>query len=388
MNRVDILIILSGSLFLIFFGIFNNVGGSQMAYNMPAFPSFLLYGTTIMYTIGFWIIALIIRDNPFEKRHLKWNNQKHYLKLGLLTALNGLFFQFSAPWVDGALSQVLANMMILQIPVFERIFIRNRVKERDRRWWIGMIIVFIGIGIGMVPAILKIIANHSDNNPAEISDKWYWILAFIISTTFQAWEQVAQDQAFHDDHAAVREVSCLAWYNLYSIPMYLITIPLEAVPYLNGTTQGTSIGNAFTNQLGAILCFLGHPYDSDVISGGCQDGSTLWPLIFVIGYIGMFGVNAALINRYGVLFPNIVGANIELTSALVFMIPAIVGTYAVPFSFWPLVGCGIVVIGIIAKGAPNNKKIAIDPVNIPEVSSSVNYNERSSLINNNGAEYQ
>ena len=356
LTKIDYLIITFGSIAYIGFGVFNNVGGSMMAYAMPAFPAWLLYGTTIMYTLGMFILCIFVKDNPIERRHWTWANQKHYWKLAVLTALNGLFFQFSAPWVDGAVSQVLANMAIIQIPIFERILIKERAKERTSKWWVGMIVIFIGIGLGMVPAIKKIILDHSRTPPTEQSDKWYWILAFIISTTFTAWEQTAQDQAFHDKSAKVTEVSCLAWYNLYSIPMYLITIPLEAVPILNGTLEGMSIKDAFDNQYGAFRCFFGHPLQSDIASGACQSGATLWPIIFTIGYIGFFCVGAFLINRFGVLFPNIVGANVELVAAITFMIPAIVGSNVVPFSVWPLIGCAIVVVGIILKGAPTNKK--------------------------------
>jgi hypothetical protein len=350
--------IILGCIGLILFGTMNNVGGSMMSYVMPGFPAWLLYGTTIIYTLGFWLMA-IIKDNPFEKRHLEWNNQKYYLILSVLTALNGLLFQFAAAWVDGPLSQVLANLLIVQLPFFELLCIgKERMRSFRTRDWIGLVIVFIGIIIGIIPLVIKYINDHNIN-VSEQSDKWWWILIFILSTSFQALEQIYQDIAFHDKNAKVTELSCLAWYNLYSLPLYLLVIPLESVAIINGTNQSTTVLESFTNQYGAFCCFVNHPLESDIINGNCKPGSTLWPIIFSIGYIGMFSINAYLIDKYGVLYPNIIGSSIEFVAALTFMLPFIVGSYASNFTFWPLLGCLIVVLGVIIKGPPkelNNKK--------------------------------
>jgi len=89
-----------------------------MSYVMPEFPAWLLYGTTLIYTIIFWCLAFILKQNPIRPSQFRWKTQKHYLILGFFTAMNGLLFQFSAAWVDGAISQVLANLVIVQLPFF------------------------------------------------------------------------------------------------------------------------------------------------------------------------------------------------------------------------------------------------------------------------------
>jgi len=134
------------------------------------------------------------------------------------------------------------------------------------------------------------------------------------------------------------------------------------VKIVNGTEQGKTLAEAFKNQEYAFLCFFNHPTQADIVSQGCQAGATLWPLIFTIGYIGMFGINALMIKKYGVLFPNIVGSNVQLLSMIVFAIPAIVTTaHYDKFSVWPLVGCVIIIFGILVKGTPQDEtKIVVD----------------------------
>lgn len=351
------LLFITTSTCLIIFTVFNNMGGSMMSYAMPRFPLWLLYGTTILYTIGFWVIAFMLGDNPLKSYHLTWKYQRHYIKLAILTSLAGIFFQFSAAWVDGAVSQVLQNLVVFQVPIIEVILIKDRKKDRNRRWWMSLIIIFIGIGIGTIPAFEAIAnGNLNTDDPIEQSNKWYWILGFSISTTFYALEQVAQDQAFHDKEVNIGEFSCLAWYNLYSVPIYILSIPIGMIKILNGTTESMPFSKVWENQINAFVCFF-----TSLITNDCKNGSTFWPIIFVIGYIGASGTNAYLINNYGVLFPNIISPTGELLSALFFMIPPITNEYSTEFSIWPLLGCALTVIGILIKGTPKSKrKIAED----------------------------
>lgn len=332
----------------------------MMSYVMPNFPSWLLYGTTIIYTLGFWIATVFHKENPFSKSNRTWAFQRYYLLLSIFTALNGLFFQFSAAWVSGTISQILANFSIIQIPFLEAFAFPSRRKEyKDPRQIIGLALVFIGILVGIVPVFKEGAQTSGDS---EQSNKWYWIVLFILSTSFNALQQVFQDVAFNDKQAqevdkqltntsnpGIKEISCLAWYNMYSLPLYLLVIPLEAVKIINGTTSGKSVDAAFENQENAFLCFFGHPKRVDILDGGCEHGATLWPLLFCIGYLGMFGTNALMIKRYGVLFPNILGATIQLLAAIVFSVPVIVGSKADKFSYWPILGCIIIIAGVITR---------------------------------------
>src|SRR5690349_1998742 len=148
----------------------------MQSYVMPQFPSWLLYGPTIIYSIGFWILALI-REDPIGKQQFTWNNQKHYLKLAILTAANGLLFQFSAAWVNGAVAQVLSNLTVVQIPIFEAVLFPSRRKDYTKRQLASLLVVLIGIFVGAIH-LIQTLSQSGSNSTQEQSNDWYWILAF------------------------------------------------------------------------------------------------------------------------------------------------------------------------------------------------------------------
>ena len=102
-------------------GVANNVGAAMMGVVMPGYPAWLLYGTTIMYTILFFTIATIRGEDPLGAGMSKLKF-KQYLWLALWTALNGLFFQFADPWVDGDLQQVCFCLMHHRAPWLSRLW--------------------------------------------------------------------------------------------------------------------------------------------------------------------------------------------------------------------------------------------------------------------------
>lgn len=350
MNTVLTILPMAG---LVFTGILNNVGFSEMAYAMPAYPSYLLYGTTVIYVLMFLVVAVVRKENPFSKENMSWGRQKHMLLLGLLTALNGLCAQFSAPWVDGATSQVIANFGIPQVAVFQWLLLK---KQHSRRAWISTSIVFLGVLIGMVPAIERIVSGKAQTTGVEQSDASWWVITFLVSTTFQALEYVAQDYAW-DDQPGDWQASCLFWYNFYSLFVYLFVIPLDSVPYINGKTTGTTVAESFVHQGDAWRCAYGDPSQEAVSNGDCRlPAAIYWPWIFNLGYTGDFFFNALVMHKYDSLYSNIVGALIQPASLLVFMWKGVVGAEnVVDFNAWPLVGCIIVVVGVAWGGFTKRK---------------------------------
>lgn len=350
---------------LLVFGTMNSVGGSMMSYVMPAYPSWLLYGTTLIYVLFFLAACACARSNPFGREHFSWERQYHYVMLGLWTALNGLFFQFAAFYVDGGLSVVLSNLMLVQIPLFEPCMLPGR--RHTWRIWLAFGITVAGVAVGGINDYGKI--GNTTGMPGEQGDRWYWVLSFAVSTTFAAIEQVWQDRAFHDERKSrrVEMLPCLFWYNLYSLLAYLVTIPLDAVAILNGTDTGTSVSDAFANQGRAFMCFFGAASPQEIALGHCDPGAgpTVWPLVFCLGYFGMFAVNAYLIKAFGVLYPNILVAAQSAISVFVFSSEAVVGRHARELSLWPFVACAMFVLSIAVAGVP--KRVEPPSADIQEV---------------------
>lgn len=335
----------------LFFGVLNNVGATLMGDVMPVYPAFLLYGTTIMYTILFLCIALWQGESPFGYGCTR-QRMGQYGWLALWTALNGLFFQFSDPWVDGDLQQVLTNMQIPITFLFARWLLEDKYTKREL---LGTGIVVVAVLVGMVPVFTSLSGHASSSQ--ESTDAWYWVAMFLISVCFQSVESVYQERAFLAPNKC-RPATCLFWYNLMSLLPYTVTIFMEAVPYLNGTTQGTSLSAAFDNQAHAFACYFNDPYPSDTVgpAPNCHSLSWLWPTVFVFGYGGMFFLQAVLIDRFNVVFAVVVSSLLQPLSALVFLSPAIVGagnTHSM--SPWVVVSFCIAFLGLLIKSKPAGK---------------------------------
>jgi len=335
----------------------NNVGGSMMAFVMPAFPAYLLYGTTLIYTIVFLPIA-IIQDRhhggPFGARAMSWQQQRQILLLAGCTSLNGLLFQFSDPWVSGPIAQVLSNLTIPTVWLCNFYILQDSTTRKEN---LGVSIVLGGIMVGIVPDFF----THQDAGGTQ-SNPWPALLAFALSAVVQGVEMTCQDRAMRKPYE-VRAATALFWYNLYSLPAYLVTIPLESVPYLNGLTTGTSLTMAFENQVHAIWCAVGHPFEEDTISVGdteakCKPGALLWPQVFVLGYVGMFYLNALLIKRFNALWVGVINALGGPLAAVVFAFPAIVGPENYKQTNWPVVAASFatILVGVVVKGLPQEKQ--------------------------------
>merc|ERR1719181_1403675 len=148
----------------------------MMAFVMPAYPAYLLYGTTFLYSVFFLFMALVLdRDHggPFGRAALSWGQQRHFLWLTLWTALNGLLFQFSDPYVSGPIAQILANLSIPSVWMFNRFLLHDKSTTRE---CIGVCTVLCGVMIGIIPAL----SGTSGSGDTQ-SNTWLAVLAFGLS---------------------------------------------------------------------------------------------------------------------------------------------------------------------------------------------------------------
>ncbi|CAE7550284.1 unnamed protein product, partial [Symbiodinium pilosum] len=78
----------------------------------------------------------------------------------------------------------------------------------------------------------------------EESNPPWAVVLYGLSATLQGFTMMFQERATRAP-SELRPATALFWYNLYCCGTALLTIPLEAVPYLNGTGTGRSLGDAF-----------------------------------------------------------------------------------------------------------------------------------------------
>ena len=327
----------------LFFGILNNVGGAMMARSMVNYPAWLLYGTTILYVIIFGVMSIpVMIQSQFKEKYLTWKIQKQFVILGLITVVNGLFFQFSDPFVDGSLQQILGVAQPVCVFLISLlIFPSDKFRCNE---YVGSAFVVAGMIIGILGS------KFTERSSVFAS------IMFFLSVVAQSVEIIYQDKAFREHHPP--PALCLFFYNLYSIPFYLFSIPGEAIPYLNGESVGYTFGWALTNQKHAFQCFFDVAPQSEIDAGHCVGPNPwAWPMVFVAGYVGSFYFNAKLIDRFNSTWLAILFTIVSPLSVAVFAIPEIVGqasaeslTFLGGFSF-----C-VILFGILVKGGGNNTK--------------------------------
>ena len=107
----------------------------------------------------------------------------------------------------------------------------------------------------------------------ERGDLFRWLLGRLKHRGYEN-KLIATDMYFNDNHINIESlknkydfIHVKSDYNtkFFGRFAYLFTIPLEAVPYLNGSTEGSSVENAFDNQIHAFKCYFNNPYPKDTI---------------------------------------------------------------------------------------------------------------------------
>ena len=86
----------------------------------------------------------------------------------------------------------------------------------------------------------------------------------------------------------ITEASCLFWYQLYSIPLYILAIPLESVREINALPVNKDFSWAWNNQAAAFRCFIGSPKPSEFPIQCANKIAWIWVTVFVVGFVGMF----------------------------------------------------------------------------------------------------
>lgn len=102
-------------------GIANNITFFEMGQKMELYPVFLLYFSTMLYVTLYGLasvvkVATAIRKpystGGFVHNFLVPQHQKRLFALGVWLIINGLFSQFSNPYVDGNLQGVLYQVRL------------------------------------------------------------------------------------------------------------------------------------------------------------------------------------------------------------------------------------------------------------------------------------
>ena len=342
-------------LIYLFGGILNNMGVQIMGYYMPLYNStFLLYGTTAMYTVMFFITEVVItcvKRTPLKEIKDRWTlygNKKLILvvlALGFFTAFNGVFAQTAIPFVDPELTAIISQVSAPLTWIFYPLIIKKKYE-------LGQIGAFIIILFGLLFGSMYSYFNGTGSN-TTFSNSPLWIAVALCSSIPTSFETIYQEVAYDSYKAPIFIV--LVYYNLFSLVVYFgwmfITMApnfgtcnvMIGTPLSQCATNATvcSVDQIFQQQGDAFQCFFG---DYDIqCCGGWQ--ATFWTIMFTVGYYIFFVTGSFIIEKYGSNVLANLNALLFPITAIIFWIKPFVGEFYSEPKWWIIVSLIAITVG-------------------------------------------
>lgn len=332
----------------ILLGVLAAVSSSMSAYVMPAYPAWLLYAPQAGLVVLFWLAA----RRSGEALWLPGVGLLRQLELSVgaplavLLAAHQVMLQFSSPWLDPDLAQVLANVGLPLVAALSRWWLGHRY---TRRYWVGLAVVLLGAALGVVPGLQHYVRHGGDaasiahlQPSGEQDDQPAWVVLFALGACLQDVMQVYQEREMARNPVHVTPLRLLFWVSVYSWPLLvLLAVPLEAVRALHARRFPSTLGEAVANQFGALACAFGAPVARDRAAGqavaACQAWAWFWPPASVLTIGALLVAQTVLIRETDAVLAVSVSAAVPPLVALVFTMPAIVGEeHTAPFRFLTL----------------------------------------------------
>ena len=314
-------------------GVANNVTFVLMASAVPS-PSFILYATTIVYTLLYFIWYLIRLWNGAYAQGAYSGPKSSMLYLyGASVALivvNGVFSQYADPHVDGVIQSV-ANQLTLPLTALLSTLILKHPLTRVEM--LGAFIVLAGSLLPIIPTLI--------NPPSSGQNTPFWISMFIISDIPSAFINIAEEAILDEEGMAADPIHYLMWTNLGTIPFYVLCIFVDMIP---GFGPGGDLPSVLHKQKEAWECFLG---STSPLPPGCRPHAWIYIMAFCLAYLAYFYLLAVVTKHESAAFQSLVSASVVPASAIAFSFSWLVGSsVATPLNDYVLIGVVGIIIGM------------------------------------------
>ena len=344
-----VLALLGLTILCVMSGVGNNVTFVLMADAVPS-PSFLLYATTIVYTLMYgvwyglqrWFGArkrIPVLPGAGDERHAgrmySGPRRKMLLLYGASVALitvNGVFSQYSDSHVSGLLQSVANQLTLPLTAALAATILKSPLTKVE---WIGAGIVLIGSLLPIVPSLI------SPSPTGSASNSPFWIAMFLVSDIPSAFVNIAEEAILDDEGMAADPIHYLFYTNLFTIPPYVACIFVDLIP---GFGPGGSLTDVMHAQKEAWQCFFS---SVDPLPPGCRPHAWIYVMAFCLAYIIYFFLLAVVTKHESASFQALVSACVVPASAIAFSFPWLVGaSVATPLNDYVLIGIVIIPIGI------------------------------------------
>lgn len=308
-------------------GVANNVTFVLMGNAMPLYAAFLLYFTSAIYTIIYFIMLgyryysksqLGDADKarmykPGKGRSVAW----YYFLTVVFVTMNGAFSQFADPHVNGALQSLINQMTLPLTAIGARLFLGSRFTNLEVT---GACIVMVGSVVPILPPLFENRAKQSSSGTEM--DTPFWVIMFLMSDLPSAVTNVLQEKLLSPiGGIEADEIHMLSHTNLWTVPAYMLCALLAMLPKF-GTSL--SLSQVWSQQTDAFLCFAG----KTPLPPGCQPHAWFPVIAFCLSFVLYFYLVAIVTAKESAAFQCIVNTLVVPVSAITFSFKAIVGAQA------------------------------------------------------------
>lgn len=329
-------------------GLLQNVGVQQMGYYMPIYSTFLLYGTTALYTMMFAFMSVLAGEWTAKNRALIKHEWPIIVALGFFTAFNGIFAQIAIPFVSPELTS-LVTQISTPVTWIATPFLLNDPMSRPTPIRCGAFaVILFGLLFGGIYSL-----GHGSGSSGTYKNGW-WIGIALLSALPTSFETIYQQKAYKEKGLPI--YLTLTLYNLISfIPYSLWMLTTMTKPFgtcVTGSphytlcaddTHACTFSEMLDQQVQAVQCFVGLYHKSQCCASAM---STVWVVVFTVFYFASFNVGAYLLKESD--GSNLVANLNALTAPFVgifFWIPMISGPSYSHFEWWILFSFGIILLG-------------------------------------------
>jgi len=176
----------------------------SVAYPLGPYPYFILITVSSAFVPIFFAVVLYINcfSGGFQEAQTTWAFKKHFMVIGALNALNGIFIIFANPYVAGVLQTLLSQAAIPFTMALAVVYVGTKFSCWE---YLGAFIIFGGLAVEIAPSL-----SHGGSLSAGTSTTWAAV--FLIGQLPSAVGSIYQEMAFRE--AKCNVIYMMAWSSL------------------------------------------------------------------------------------------------------------------------------------------------------------------------------
>lgn len=367
-----------------------DVANSMMGYSMQGFPSWQLYFCQSLYVFLYFMLAKCMGTAIAGWWDMPRQHRSALMSVSAVQCASYILFSFTNVWVSADLAQVFGYMSMLLVPLLEYVFVGL---AWSRRSTLSIVLVIVGLLLGMYPTLRTLFSPKKGTDPNDVAESNLasMVALNLLAVVLQSVGTVYSDFVFRS-FPEINVMTLLLWTNLMVLPVFVLAVPLEMVPYLNQSRDWKSFEAVLNEQIAAFRCFVS-PTAKDTLVGnatGTSDGTvcvhgpaTWWVLVFVLSGVTAFWLFSVVTKQGGGFHVTVVSTLAYPISLGLFGWRGLVGSanYDVFLPAFYIPSFLAIFLGVIVKDVGKAEEDVDEPLPVCPRSISRRKGTASSLLN-------